>query len=118
MWKSLGYITIVAGTPQRITLNTPSLAWADNQAATKILICHAIFFQQVRTNTGFLLLGQSGLNESTGVALNGVLPVPTSNSLPNATVGIPDSSNPLNAVEYFVDGTVNGDKCLVSVLIL
>lgn len=118
MWKSLGYITIASGTPQRITINTPGLAWANNQAATAILTCHAIFFQQVRTNSGFLLLGQTGLSESTGVGLNCVLPVPTTNSLPNATVGIPDSGNPFNATEYFVDGTVNGDKCLISVLVL
>ena len=103
MWKSLGYITIT-GTPVPISATTQK--------------CHAIFFQQVRTNTGFILCGRSGLNEGTGTDLNAVLPIPTNNSLPNATVGIPDAMNAMEASQYFVDGTVNGDKCLVSILIL
>lgn len=118
MWKSLGYITGTAGTPKRITTNAPNLAWTGNQAATAILLCHAIFVQQVRTNTGYVLVGQSGLNESTGVDLNALLPIPTANSLPNATIGIPDGGNPMNATEYYIDVTVSGEKALVSVLIL
>lgn len=110
MWQSLGYVTTTPGQPVRVTNNqtNPSLR----------MTCHAIFFQQVRTNTGFILVGRSALNEGTGVDLNAVLPVPTNNSLPNATVGIPDAMNAMNAAEYYVDFTQSGDKCLVSILIL
>lgn len=111
MWKSLGYITPTPGTPVRISTNLAA-------ESTHQHLCHSILIQQVRTNTGFILIGQSGLNESTGVDLLAVLPVPTDNSLPNATVGIADSANPFNADEYFVDVTDSGDKVLVSVLIL
>lgn len=110
MWKSLGYVTPASGTPKRITANETD--------PTKMYLCHSILIQQVRTNTGLILIGQDGLNETTGVALNAVLPAPTTNSLPNATVGISDSGNPFNAAEYYLDTTVNGDKVLVSVLVL
>jgi hypothetical protein len=110
MWKSLGYITGTPGATTPITQNETD--------PTKMLLCHAIFFQQVRTNTGFILCGQAGLNEATGVGLNAVLAIPTDNSLPNATVGIPDSGNPLNAAEYVISPTVGSDKCLVSILVL
>jgi len=110
MWKSLGYISTTPGTPQRITQHETD--------PTKMYLCHGILFQQVRTNTGFILVGRSALNEASGVDLNAVLPIPTLNSLPNATIGIPDSGNPLNAAEYYIDVTVGSDKCLVSVLVL
>ncbi len=110
MWKSLGYVTGTAGTPTRLTVNETDPA--------RMLLCHSILIQQVRTNTGFLLIGQVGLNETTGVNLDAVLPIPTDNSLPNATVGISDSGNPFNVAEYYVDFTVNGDKALVSILVL
>lgn len=110
MWKSLGYVTTTPGTPVRITANE-----AD---PTKMFLCHSILIQQVRTNLGFLIIGQEGVNETTGAALDAVLPIPTNNSLPNAAVGISDSGNPFNAAEYFVDFTNSGDKALVSVLVL
>lgn len=110
MWKSLGYVTGTAGTPTRITANESD--------PTKMFLCHSILVQQVSTNTGYVIIGQVGVNLSTGVALNAVLPVPTTNSLPNATVGISDAGNPFNAAEYYVDFTVNGDKALVSALVL
>lgn len=110
MWKSLGYVTTTPGTPIRITNGETD--------PTKMFLCHSILIQQVRTNTGFILIGQSGLNETTGVGLDAVLPVPTDNSLPNATVGISDSGNPFNAAEYYLDFTDSGDKALVSVLVL
>lgn len=110
MWTSLGYVTVVSGQPQQITINA---RLSGNE------LVHAIFFQQVRTNVGFLLIGEEvDFSEATGLGLLAVLPVPTINSLPNATVGIPDSGNPLNAKGYYIDGTNSGDKCLVSVLIL
>lgn len=110
MWKSLGYVTGAAGTPVRLTNNETD--------PTKTYLCHSILVQQVRTNTGYILIGQSGLNATTGVDLNAVLPIPTTNSIPNATVGISDSGNPFNLPEYWVDFTVNGDKALVSILVL
>jgi len=110
MWKSLGYITPTAGTPTRITANETD--------PTRMFLAHSILIQQVRDNTGYILIGQSGLNAGTGVDLDAVLPIPTTNSLPNATVGISDSGNPFNCAEYYVDTTVNGDKVLVSVLVL
>jgi hypothetical protein len=114
MWKSLGYVTTTPGTPVKITANLS----AGDIDPTHHYLVHSILIQQVRTNVGFVLIGQIGLNESTGLALNAVLPIPTDNSLPNATVGISDSGNPFDAGEYYVDFTDSGDKALVSVLIL
>lgn len=110
MWIPFGYISGVAGTPKRLTAN--------QTAPNEGFLCHAIFIQQVRTNTGFLLIGTPGLNESTGAGLNAVLAIPTDNSLPSAMVGISESPNALNAAEYVVDWTVTGDKALVSVLVM
>lgn len=110
MWISLGYITGAANTPIRITMNL--------EDPTEGYLCHAIFVQQVRTNTGFILVGREHLDETTGVDLNAVLAVPTDNSLPSAMIGISEAPNALNASEYWISLTQGADKCLASLLVL
>ena len=114
MWKSLGYVTIdAAGTVHRATENQTDPAAR--------LFCHAIMFQQTPGNTGRLAIGDESAHAVTfsSTSLNvAVLEVPTANDVPVATASIPMAQNGLDASQYYIDAEVNGDQCLVSVLIL
>jgi len=111
MWVSFGYVTGTAGTPVNVLQNV-STPPPDGYAV------HSLFLQQRRANTGYVLIGDEEMDLTTGVGLKAVLAIPSDNSLPSATVGVTDAPNGFNAAEVWVDFTANGDKVLVSGVIL
>jgi hypothetical protein len=111
MWKSLGKVPVAAaGTPARLTVNET------DPGAT--LLCYSIMVQQIRANTGYLIIGTASMDSSTHAGCLAVLAIPTTNSLPSANAGIlTQSQNQFNAADYWLDATVNGEGGLVSVLV-
>lgn len=118
MWISLGYVTTTAGTPVAATKNVDSGSIVLPDGLSNPFVVHTLLIQQVRTNVGYVLVGTSALNESTGAGLNAVLAIPTANSLPNVIEAASDATNAVEPAKIYVDFSSNGDKALVSVFIL
>lgn len=111
VWSSLGKVTVTtSGTPVRLTN-------AQSTPSTRVQ-CHAIMVQVLPSNTGRIVIGDgSSVNASTYVSANAILAIPTNNILPSANVGISEAPNAINAADYWIDSTVNGDGVIVSILI-
>lgn len=107
-WHSLGHVTTTAGTPVRITANTTGAA---------VRLCHAILVEQWPGNTGKVYVMRSNGVAATGVGVLAILPIPTTNSLPSVSAGIPSCPDGLNAADYYIDVEVSGEGPLVSILI-
>ena len=111
MWKGipLGYITIVSGTPQRVS-------------ATSVF-CHAILVQQVVGNIKpIFVLDQAAGSYTTGVGVCAAIPAPSYDAageavvLPHASGSITVVQNALDLKNFWVDGMNSGDKVMVSYL--
>lgn len=102
-WKSLGKVTVTtAGTPVRITSSrTP---------------CHALLVQQLPANTGRIIVGTSVMNSTTYAGCLAILAIPTTNGIPAVNAGLATEPDGLNAADYYLDSTVNGEGALVSYL--
>ena len=111
MWKSRGKVTVTtSGTPVRLTVNNSNPALYDG--------CHAFLVEQLPTNSGklYILDSQTG-SKSTLTGVLAILPPPTTNILPVASITIADAPNALNAADYWLDADNSGEGALVSVVI-
>jgi hypothetical protein len=63
----------------------------------------------------FYIFDRSTGSSTTGVGLVGVVPALSGlTSLPTYTVSVPQSPGSLNAADYWVTGSVSGEKVLIS----
>jgi hypothetical protein len=106
--QSLGKISVTPGTPVRIT---------NNQASpTTHLACGSIMIQTLSSSTGFVYIGLSNLDKSSGTGVLAVLPVPTTNSIPAFSLGNPTAQAGINANELFIDGASTSDGVIASIM--
>ena len=106
-WTSLGEVTVtVAGTPVRATnnLSDPTLRFP----------AHAIAFQQVRANTGKIIIQDRQTPGANNLGRLFVLAVPTANSIPSVSAGVEYAPAAFNLSEVWIDADIGGEKCLVS----
>jgi hypothetical protein len=105
--RTIGYVNITtAGTRVRVTVGETD--------PTARIPCHTIFFQAHPSNTGVIYVGNSAVSSSAG--LFATLPIPTNNIHPTFELGLAQSPNAFNLVDFYVDASVNGDDVLVSYL--
>lgn len=109
--RSLGQVTLTTGgTPVRATINetTP----ADN------LACYSILFQRdAVADTGLVYIGTaSTMDGPNGTLTIAILGVPSGASLHKHEIKIDFAVDALNAADFFVEGTVNGETVLISVI--
>jgi hypothetical protein len=79
---------------------------------------HNLYFQVYKNNTGDVYIGKKNMNISTEIGIIGVIRPPTANGLPDLTMEIAGSPNPYLLNEYYVAGSVTGDKVRVMAQIL
>jgi len=111
MWKSLGRVIVtVSGILAEATANLP--------VPGNRLGAHAVMFQQVKGNSGWIYIfdDPSG-SKVTGAHLVASLAVPTANTCPSASVTIMYAPAALNAAMYWIDADNNGEGCQVSVIL-
>lgn len=102
MVKSLGILTLTAGTPVRLTANLP--APTQREGAQRIQIF------PVPANAGVVYVGMEGMVIATGVQLLGAIPKPasaTTGPFEPFTLEEYTSPNGFDAAQIFVDGTTN-----------
>ena len=80
----------------------------------KHLPVHNLYFQVHKNNTGDVYIGKKNMNITTEVGIVGVIRPPTSNGLPDLTMEMAGVPNPYILDEYFVAGSVTGDKVRVT----
>jgi len=108
-WHSLGKITCTtAGTNYHITTNE-----TDEDAR---IPCFSVTFQNIVGNTGvFYVFDRAAGSATTGTGWVATVPAVISNtSVPSYTVSIPQSPASLNAADFYVTSSVNGEAVLVS----
>ena len=105
---SFGSVIIpVGGIPVRVvvppTMNPPS--------------CHALIIQTLRSNTGKIYIGLSGMQRTTLAQTLAVLPIPTDNLLPTFSIALTVAANAINVADLWLDADVNGEGVLISALV-
>lgn len=110
MLKSLGVVTVTTG-------GTPVQVSATN------IYTQTIVIQQLQANTGKIYIcDRATAVKATGVGVLYVLPKPVLNSgvaetLPSLTIVGPSPANKLDVSELWIDADVNGEGCLISILL-
>lgn len=107
MWRSLGTIIVAApGTRTRLTANQsdPSM-----RIATQSLLVQALYTPSHK-NTGNIYL----YDTQAGGSPLAILAVPTANSIPSASVTVPNAPGPLNIADFWMDADSGGDGGVVS----
>ena len=82
------------------------------------LIVHNLYFQVHKDNTGDVYIGKKNMNLTTEIGIIGSIRPPTANGLPDLTMEIVGAPNPYLLNEYFVAGSVLGDKVRVTAQVL
>lgn len=104
---SLGKVTVAAsGTPQRLTANQsdPTARYA----------CKSFLVQTWHDNTDLVYIGTSDIDRSTGVGVEAILPVPTSNTLPTFSATHDDAPAAFDLSQIWVDVDTSGEAVIVS----
>lgn len=109
--KALGKITVTtAGTRVRIT-SGQSVPGAN-------ISCQSITVQAWPANTGRIYVGTVAVVGSTGVGVYGYVPIPASDGTtsPGMSLGVEGGGNALNAADFYLDASVNGDSAIVTII--
>jgi hypothetical protein len=108
--ESLGRVAVAtSGIPQRLTANR-----ADPTARYP---CNAFMVQTWHANTGKVFVGTAGINISTGVGVDAVIPIPTVNTLPTFSASHQYAPAAFNLAEVYVDVEVDGESVIVSAVV-
>ena len=97
----------LSSTPVDVFQNYPALRGRGT-------ICHTLYFQVNKNNTGDVYIGRKNMNITTEVGVISVLRPPTANGLPDMSMELCGSPNPYLLDDYFVAGSVAGDKVRVT----
>lgn len=110
-WRSLGQILVVTpGTRVRLTVNRP--------VPTDTLMCQSLLVQAI-ASPGHVNTGRAYVYDvPTGGAPMATLAVPTANTIPAASVTVPNAPAALDATPYWIDVDVGGDGVNASYLVL
>jgi hypothetical protein len=108
MIQSLGKLSVVPGSPKKLT---------DNQANPNThLAAGSVMIQTLSSSTGKVYIGLSNMDKTTGTGVIAVLPIPSANSIPAFAAGNPTAQAGINANEIFIDGDSTSDGVIASIV--
>jgi hypothetical protein len=109
MLRVIGKFTVTPGTPVRLT--------STQAKPGEKFACHGVLVQALKSNTGFVYVGEATMDKATMSGVYAQLAIPTANTVPSFTAALTASPNAVNLADLYLDGDVLGEGAIVSVLI-